>query len=246
MKTSRLLLNGLLLPSTVLLPLLSVGCEGGPICGFGEVPVRLRSSPYSDDWVCMPRGQYDNARTPSPSPSATDDESPTATAAPPPTVEVDAGAAPVDSEGCGLVAASSAVMRVVEKTEAAPSFAPEASKVADGRYELVQASFFRSEQGQVGVPTLRASVDVRGGTFVLGAESVSGGVTEPNESITLLVDGTSVTKVCETRHGNVSSWFFPMKTGESGEARVEYNGLAGQLRLVVARPEGHTELVFAR
>lgn len=248
----KTLARSITLPAVPLILVLS-GCAPDAGCPWGEVPVRVAVGSYSERWVCAPRGVYPETRSPTTSTSPSEDagaaaavtsssseekkadESTPAPAAPP--------AAPAGS--CGLVDSQSDAIRVVEKKEAGPAFVAGGPKPADGHYELVQASFFRSEVGPIGVNRLKAGIDVSGTSIGIGAEVVSQTI-EANESLTFLLAEDGLTKVCETRHGNVATWLFPIATGATGAARLAYDPQTSTLRLVVARPEGETELVFAR
>lgn len=223
------------------------GCESETRCPLGEEPVRVGIGTYNERWACAARSTYPESKPPSSTTGAPDAGSASASASP--SVQSDGGAPaapPAPANGsCGTVDATSDSIRIVEKREASPTFAQGAPRPADGHYELVQASFFRREAGPVGVGRLKAGIDVTGSSIGIGAENISQ-IGEANESMTFLIGENGLTKVCETRHGSVAQWIFPIATGGTGAARVDYDPGTSTLRLVVARPEGETELIFSR
>lgn len=224
------------------------GCESETRCPLGEEPVRVGVGTYNERWACASRSTWPESRPPSSSTTGSSDGG-SGTVAASPTVQPDAGAdepsSPPATGSCGVVDATSDSIRIVEKREAGPVFAQGSSRPADGHYALVQASFFRHEAGPAGVAKLKAGIDVNGTSLNIGAENVSQ-IGEANESMTFLVGENGLTKVCETRHGNVAQWIFPIATGGTGAARVDFDPSTSTLRLVVARPEGETELIFSR
>lgn len=242
MSNRKLLTTLLFLPGSVMA--LS-GCEAIQHCPYGESLVRLS---YSDDWVCMAT-RYQNgggsssgssgSKSPSPSPSQT----PAPAAAP--TSGSTASPVTPDPPACGGVDAQSDSIRVVDKSDPPPALSAAPPNVADGTYQLVQASFFGGDQGTTPVRTLKATVTVRGAAVALGVKDTTFAA-QPTESLTFLVGSDSITKTCESTKGAVSAWFFPFAVGAAGDARLAYDGATGILRLIVKRNEGTAELVFAK
>lgn len=232
--------------SAVPLCICLAGCEPEMRCPYGEEPIRVAIGTRNERWACAARSTYPESKPPTTS-AAPDAGTATVTASS--DREKDAGAAPAPPAAppgsCGVVDSASDTVRVIEKREAAPTFDQAAPKPVDGHYELVQASFFRREAGPIGVARLQAGIDVTGTSISIGAQNISQ-TTEASESMTFLLAEGGLTKVCETRHGSVAQWIFPIATGATGTARLEYDALASTLRLVVARPEGETELIFSR
>jgi hypothetical protein len=140
-------------------------------------------------------------------------------------------------------------VRVVDKSDPVPALNGNASNAADGTYALVQATFFRTGQATSAVRSLRAALEVHGATLTVSAQDTSvAGL--PSESLSLLVGSGAgagaVTKTCESVHGTIAAWFFPFAVGGSAATLMDYDGADGFLRLVVARADGATELVFAK
>jgi len=136
-------------------------------------------------------------------------------------------------------------VRVVDKSDPAPALNGAPPNVADGTYALVQATFFRTGQAASPVRSLRAALDVHGATLALSTQDTS--VTGlPSESFALLMGSGTVTKTCESMHGTVGAWFFPFAVGGTASTLMDYDGAGGFLRIVVARSDGATELVFAK
>jgi hypothetical protein len=159
---------------------------------------------------------------------------------PPPDTSLPPGAAP-----CGGHEAQGDSVRVVDKSDLPPALNDVPPNVADGTYELVQATFFRSGQAATPVRSLRAALEVKGATLAVSSQDTSvAGL--PRESLSFLMGAGAVTKTCESVHGTVSSWFFPFGVGATAVTRMEYNGASGFLRIIVNRADGSTELVFAK
>ncbi len=240
-------ITGTIVLSAVPLFVCVSGCEAETRCPLGEEPVRVAVGTYNERWVCSARSTYPTNKPPST--SGAPDASTASSAPASPSVESDGGAPsspPSAPPGtCGAVDSKSDVVRIVEKAEAAPAYPEGGAKPADGHYALVQASFYRTETGPIGVDRLEAGIDIRGSSIGIGAQNVSQ-VGEESESMTFLLADGGITKVCETRHGSIAQWLFPIATGSTGHARFAYDSLTSTLRLVVARPEGETELIFSR
>src|SRR6185369_11741982 len=143
------------------------------------------------------------------------------------------------------LAATSDDVRVVDKSEAPPTFGEAASDLADGMYQLVQASFYQSTTAESAIRSLRATLSIRGRTLTLGAQdmTVAG---HPAEALTFLFQNGSLTKTCDAVGGGVSSWFFPFPVGQGEPAKAEYDGDSGFVRLIIPRSDGSTELVFSK
>jgi hypothetical protein len=137
-------------------------------------------------------------------------------------------------------------VRVVDKGDSSPSLGDAALNLADGDYTLVQATFFRVGSSGSPVRTLKASLEVHGPTLTVNARDTSvGGL--PDESLKfLLASGGVTTKTCESVHGSISAWFFPFVVGGTTQAQLGYDASSGFVRMIVSRPDGATELVFAK
>jgi hypothetical protein len=137
-------------------------------------------------------------------------------------------------------------VRVVDKSDTAPSLGNASPNLADGSYALVQASFYRAGTSGSPIDSVRAGLVVNGPTLIVNAQdtTVSG---LGDESMTFLVaSGGAMTKTCESVHGSVSAWFFPFNVGGTTQAQLGYDGTTNTVRVVVSRADGATELVFAR
>lgn len=230
------------------------GCLDGPICSDDEVIVYGNSG----QGFCMhPTHGYTSSTPPPPTAPTHAPSSPSQTATPVATTDgADAstpGSAAPDSstsppssgDACGAHGAQGDSVRVVDKSDPVPALNDVAPNVADGTYSLVQATFFRTGQAASAVRSVRAALEVHGPTLALSAQDTSlTGL--PSESLSLLVGSGAVTKTCESVHGTVAAWFFPFAVGGSAVTHMEYDGAGGFLRIIVARADGATELVFAK
>lgn len=230
------------------------GCFDEPTCPYGEVLVHDGS--YGGDDVCVRRSYYTSPSggakpgtdagpysSPVAAPGAATDEAETGGG----TTTTDPGSTPSPvAAACGGLAAQSDSVRVVDKSDVAPSFGDASVNLADGSYTLVQASFFRITSSASPVRSLKATIDVRGPTLTVNAQetSIAG---SPNESLTLLLASSNVmTKTCEGAHGSISAWLFPFVVGATAQPQLQYDANSGFFRLLVSRADGATELVFVR
>jgi hypothetical protein len=255
MKTRTLLLSALPLFIAA-----TSGCLDGPTCANddevfvhddsrgGGVCMRLSRAYPTSTTPAQDAGSSSHEATPAPTTTgAGASTGGTATtdpdASPPSGGSGGSGAS--GAAACGGHEAQGNSIRVVDKSDLPPALNDVPPNVADGTYELVQATFFRSGQAASPVRSLRAALEVQGPTLALSSQDTSvAGL--PKESLSFLTGSGAVTKTCESAHGTVSSWFFPFGVGASAVTRMEYDGAAGVLRIVVARTDGATELVFAK
>jgi hypothetical protein len=232
------------------IPLLSLAaCDDRPDCRYDETLVRVSDVTTGAQWACMPRRPTSGSPSASPAPSTStaaggaSAPSSGGTTAPP----IDSGSSGSTPPGgaCGGVGPAGDIVRVVDKSDPSPTFQSGGAALADGAYDLVQASFFRTGASDSPVRSLKATLTVHGATLTLGAQdlSVAG---QPTESLSFLVGQGSLTKTCESARGTVSAWFFPFLVGGSGQTQIFDDGNSGFLRVVVSRADGATELVFAR
>jgi hypothetical protein len=204
------------------------------------------------DGVCVkPTSRPYGTSTPAPSAGSPPSTAPAVvtvnadggTSGPPP---ADGSSSPSPVSACGGYAATGGSVRVVDKPDLAPTLGEGPPNLADGSYALVQATFFSTGQSASPVRSLKAALDVRGPTLTVNAQDTSvAGL--PNESLTFLLAPDAVaTKTCESVHGSVSAWFFPFSVGKTTQTQARYDGASGFVRILVARADGATELVFAQ
>lgn len=227
------------------------GCYDDPTCPYGQVLVHDGNSRGAGVCVYPSRGYGGSSTTPTQDAGSTSHEATPAVAG-----AVDAGGggdtpydsgttAPSGAAACGGYDAQGDSVRVVDKSDLPPALNDVPPNVADGTYALVQATFFRSGQAATPVKSLRAALQVHGATLAISSQDTSvPGL--PKESNSFLVGGGAVTKTCESTHGTVAAWFFPMAVGGTATTHMEFDGASGFLRIIVDRTGGSTELVFAR
>lgn len=230
------------------------GCFDDQTCPYGEVLVH--DGRYGNDGVCVRRSYAGtpsgSSSTPAKDPPAS--SSPTTPSTPAPSTPGDgSGSAPGPGPStapvpatCGGVVVQGDTVRVVDKSEAGPSFGDGSPNLSDGSYTLVQATFFRTGSTASPVRSLVAALDIKGPTLTVNARDASvAGL--PDESLKFLFAQPGVmTKTCESMHGSISAWFFPFVVGGATQPQITYDANSGFVRMVVSRADGATELVFAK
>lgn len=230
------------------------GCFDDQTCPYGEVLVH--DGRYGNEGVCVRRSYATtpggSSSTPAKDPPAS--SSPSTPSSPPASTPDDgSGTTPVPGgttaplpATCGGVVVQGDTVRVVDKSEASPSFGDGSPNLADGSYTLVQATFFRTGTTASPVRSLVAALDIKGPTLTVNARDTSV-VGFPDESLKFLFGSPGVmTKTCESMHGSISAWFFPFVVGGATQPQITYDGNSGFVRMVVSRADGATELVFAK
>jgi hypothetical protein len=230
------------------LALVAIGCT--PECPRDEVRVKE----HGGGSVCVPRGDNQDGSMVSAAGDSVEYESPydsikvpaTGATSRPPAVPDNGGGSSAPSSGCRNEDAGDLTVHLVAKSGAAPALG--SSPVPDGRYALVQATWFAGAAGAAAAPSvdaLRAELVVQGAVWTLGARAVDASSTlEPTESVTLSVVSETATHVCSIASAKIVSAFVP-PAGQTTRATVEWDPTVDTLTMVITTPKGaDAELVF--
>ena len=216
-----------------------VGCEQP--CPSGKVRVNkvsggsacvLTSVPSSDE-----PSDFNDTVSPAPAEDPDSVKIPPGTSAPP-----DSGASTPSPNGCRTEGAGDVTVHVVAKGGPPPVLA--SSSPPDGRYVLVQATWFVGDSAAPALSALRATVAVQGAVWVIGTRAVDGAAIGADESATLSVVADTATHVCSTASAEVVSALLP-PAGGTTRARVSWDAALSTSTLVLSTPNGaDVELVF--
>jgi hypothetical protein len=212
------------------LAFLLAGCQPTNQCPDGQTKVNVQGN--GDGYVCLdgtaPAATSGPAPAPPPSASAGSTTLPAG----------DADAGPPPPVPCATLEAAEVDERVVPKAGAAPTYIDAAPP--DGTYDLVQATVY----GAAPFPALRATISVVGAAVYFGGQATTGAL-EGNESFVLAWEPGSLTKICGTGPGTLSTALLPGDPASKRDGHLVWDGSARLLTLDVHPDAASYELVFA-